>query len=973
MTTKNAAGGPGRPGWRAALFVLLCAVGLLPLGAPAASAAAPLPAVAPDIGNSPALANLSACLAEKKQGDLVLLMDTSGSLGTEVSGDQATDPNGVRVDAAQVLLDRLAASQARSGASIDVALVGFSSDYTMVKDFTALTPDQLPSLSESVAQFRDLDKGFETDFWTALTSLSATMAQRAADRSACQFFIWFTDGEFTLGARDGVSADDPRTPPATDSKQIPGYEGVRLSDDAAIAPILEAAKGDLCRQGGVADALRLAGITTIAIGLGGNPGATGSPDFGLLQRISENQSGDCGAQPARGLFVAADSLSSLFLAFDAIGDPTGSVTPLDSKPICPPQAPPDCGYTVQLDDVLSTVHVAAAVVDSSGAFVPSNDLLVELTGPGGPPPLQIPGGTTTVTSGAVGPVTVQYRWYPQGPLTIDLARPPGTSWAGNWTLKFIDTTGQHSDAVSNIQLVLSSDLMTVPQIASGPWRADGVSPQVVAQVERLDGTPDNLDTPELRQALTVTAALIPTDSTTAAVTQTVDANSGFTFALPADLSPGAYLVQTSLVVTVAGRQLAPVTRQTSVTVVPPPGSPFLDPAIQLLDFGLITGTATSGAQPVVVAAPDDADGCVWITNGELQRHPESIQSVVIGTAANSAATCQRISAGQTVEVPVTLTPGAEGNDELDGTVTVFLAPADDVTRVSQSSVNYTAMTIRTAQGGVKVGVFLVVMLLGLLIPLLTLWLLRRLSARFPAEVALSAIALNARIGPSGLLDPTGSALVLPVGGWQAVGAPTEGRRVLHPAGVALRARAGWRLSQPGYAEVVEDAVGAGGSPPHFDPKSGRPRAPLSVQGSWIVLTHRAGAVSAAADIPARVLLVVSSQADDGLRAQILGAAVRDAARLMAGARRAAAAAAGGGPQSGVGVPVPVGAPAGAGNPFAESAVEHGWPSGRPGAPAVTERPNPFGSPPAGGQFQGPHNTYSGESTGGTDDPWGRSR
>ena len=95
-----------------------------------AGVAAAFPAVAPDIGSSPALANLSACLAKKKQGDLVLLMDTSGSLGTEVSGDQATDPTGVRVDAAQVLLDRLAASQARSGASIDVALVGFSSDYT---------------------------------------------------------------------------------------------------------------------------------------------------------------------------------------------------------------------------------------------------------------------------------------------------------------------------------------------------------------------------------------------------------------------------------------------------------------------------------------------------------------------------------------------------------------------------------------------------------------------------------------------------------------------------------------------------------------------------------------------------------------------------------------------------------------------------------------------------------------------------
>ena len=779
---------------------------------------------------------------------------------------------------------------------------------------------------------------------------------------------------------DGVSADDPRTPPETDSKQIPGYEGVRLSNDTVVAPILEAAKNDLCRPGGVADALRLAGVTTIAIGLGGSPGAAGAPDFSLIQRISENPSADCGTQPARGLFVAADSLSSLFLAFDALGDPSGSVTPLESKPICPPQAPPDCGYTVTLDDVLSAVHVAATVVDQSGSFVPSNDLMVELTGPGGPPPLQIPGGTTTTTSGAVGPIAVQYRWYSRGPLTIDLTRPPGASWAGDWTLKFIDTTGQHSDAVSNIQLILSSDLMTVPQVAAGPWRADGVSPSVVAQVERLDGTPDNLDTAALRQALAVTASLTPEGSTTAVWTQTVDPNTAFTVTLPADISPGPYVLQTSLVVTVAGRQLTPVARQATVTIVPPLGSPFLDPAAQTIDFGLITGTATSAPQPVAVTAPDDADGCVWITTGELGRHPESIQSVVIGAPASSAETCQRVPAGQTVQVPITLTPGTEGNDELDGTADVFLAPADDISRVSQTSVDYTAMTVRTAQTSVKVGVFIVVMLLGLLIPLLALWFLRRLGARFPSEAALSAIVLNVRIGPGGVVDPAGAALVLPATGWQAVGAPVDGRRMLQPAGVQLRTHAGWQLSQPGYAEVVDDAVGATSGPPHFDPKTGRPRAPLGVQGIWIVTAQRADALSPAPDIPARLLLVVSSQADDALRSQLLAAATRDAATLMAAARRTAAAGPAPQPGSGAGIPVPVGAPTGPANPFAASAGDGGWQAAQGGQPGGAGRPNPFGSPSVGAQFPGPADPLGrrpdpsgGDSTGASDDPWGRSR
>src|ERR1700712_3359723 len=59
-------------------------------------------AQAPALGESPVLADLSACLADRKVGDLVLLVDTSGSLG----GDTGTDPTAVRVAAAQALLGR---------------------------------------------------------------------------------------------------------------------------------------------------------------------------------------------------------------------------------------------------------------------------------------------------------------------------------------------------------------------------------------------------------------------------------------------------------------------------------------------------------------------------------------------------------------------------------------------------------------------------------------------------------------------------------------------------------------------------------------------------------------------------------------------------------------------------------------------------------------------------------------------------
>jgi len=263
------------------------------------------------------------------------------------------------------------------------------------------------------------------------------------------------------------------------------------------------------------------------------------------------------------------------------------------------------------------------------------------------------------------------------------------------------------------------------------------------------------------------------------------------------------------------------------------------------------------------------------------------------------------------------------------------------------------------------------MLLGLLIPLLALWLLRRLGARFPSDAALSAIALNVQVGPAGLVGPGGSALDPPTSGWQAVGAPSDGRRMLQVAGTALRARAGWQLSQPGYAEVVDDAVGASGSPPHFHARSGRPRLPLAVQGTWVVLARLAEALSPAPDIPARLVLVVSSQADDTLRAQLLGAASRDAVALMTAARSAAAAAAPGNQQGpgAAAVPAVVGAAGGA-SPFAEPGAAGGW--GGPGGPAgaAAARPNPFG-PSAGGPPSASGPPSGGPPSGGPADPFGR--
>jgi hypothetical protein len=168
-----------------------------------------------------------------------------------------------------------------------------------------------------------------------------------------------------------------------------------------------------------------------------------------------------------------------------------------------------------------------------------------------------------------------------------------------------------------------------------------------------------------------------------------------------------------------------------------------------------------------------------------------------------------------------------------------------------------------------------------------IWFARRLGARFPSgdKVALQSVVLEVKIGSGGLAGSAGGAVGLPKSGWAAVPDPGPGRRSLLLSGVSLSAHAGWRFTEPGYALVNDggNSVGACSVPPHSD-SQGRPRLPLSVQGTWTVLAPRGPAISSLTELSARLLLVVDTAADDEIRGQLLAAAEREAPTLFDAAR-----------------------------------------------------------------------------------------
>jgi hypothetical protein len=908
------------------LAMTLAAAGLVIASAALAGASAASEG-APEIAKSPVLQNLAACVDEKKTGDLVVLIDTSGSLSGTGSNEPPTDPTDVRVAGAQALLGGLARSFDQVKADVDVTVAGFDDDVTTAVGFTPLNRAALPDLDGQLAAFADRDRGAETDYWTALTWLNRTLQDKAAQRpggpgSTCQFAIWFTDGEFTIWPRDGSS--QPELDPLTSqTKDIPGFEETPLTDAGTAERAKAAAMEELCRPGGIADQMRASDITLIGVGLGG----TDADRFSFMRNYVENPDGSCGAEPGRGVFVPADSVGDLFLGLAAIGELDRAPAREGPNPVCQVQLCPEGTYSFKLDNTISAVHLDAVVDDGSRALIRAG-IQVTVTPPSGSP-IVIDGNGPDTGTAASELASASFEWFTGGPLSVDLLRSGGQDWTGDWKVTFVDTTGEHPNAVSNIAVTLTSDFAIKPiPVDPESWRV-GQSVAIRFQPQTLDGAPIQLT--ELPAGFTATAEVTLPGPDHQVLQLPVSLTDPVTFDIPAGGAAGLAIVVVKVDGQVAGQALGAVTRQVTVPVQPPFDAPTVAPPDQVVDFGETQGAQARSAL-LTVQGPEQGDGCVTVTAGPVQG-PRDVSAQI---ATPNGADCFPVPQGQLVAVPLTLTPSTEGNGRLTGDITVALAPSADPQRASDQAVAFRLDMKRLPNPEAKIAVLIAALLIGLLIPLLVMWLVRRMSARFPpAEAAtLQSVALDVQIGDR-LTLPDGGPLAAPADGWSAVLPPGPGRRTLMLSGAPLRARAGWRLSEPGYAEVDDrtgaDSVGAGDALPPHDGK-GHPRLPLAVQGTWLVLAPRQLAVSPIDVVQARLVLVVDTAADQAKRAELAGRAGAEAPEAFAEARRRARDA------SGAPEPPPPPTPVPAGG---------GW------GPPPSAPPGPSGSQPTPGWGAGP--------------------
>jgi hypothetical protein len=814
---------------------------------------APLAAAA----GSPGAQRFGACLASQKSGDVLLLFDESSSL-------QSTDPAAARVAAARNVLQTLGKYADRVSAKVDVAVAGFSDSFFRERDWAQLTGSSVDAISDSLGTITSKNQGIDTDYWLALDGARQELASHrggASGAARCQAIAWFSDGTIDYTAR-------PVSKPYADGVPLDAPNGVGDTKQKAIQSI--------CRPGGLADQVRSSNIIMLGIGLGANqtPG-----DFDVMSAIATGkglQGMKCGdiTNPVPGDFFPVSNIDDMLFAFDSL-NPDPGVN--EKGPVCQKQVCPEARHNFVLDRSIKEVNILG-----SGGM------------PGVEPYLISPSGQTVELPKKDGKVdvnvdgtSVSYQWQSDSAQTISLKNPDIPQWVGQWAIVYVDSTGQHPDAVSRVNIHITTDifpaLVDADEVA---WRSGQV-------VEGLTfGLVDGQGKPVVPGALAGTAVMsasVVPDGGAPIPLLTSVGKDDIGKPVSADLTklnPGNGTLRMSLVITTAaatdphgtpipGTELSPQQVDKPIQILPKLGLPTLG---QRIDFG-----NTQGTKGAVTNLNVTGPGCAWIADADpltVSAAPEGIGAPRISSSANSPQNCVKLQAGQQGQLPVTLRTEHNGHGGLNGTVGVHVSALDHPDDSQTAQVPFTASLIKPLNTTNFVLVLIAALLLGPGIPLALLYLSKWWVSKIPDNPLLAEripVGVN-----NGIVERDGERfalaeqdLVQPVAGMTA-----GGTRELSVQGVNLSVVLG--RSPFGAGHVVADAggrVSVAAKLPGSDSTGLRAVLPLAVHNNWLVLHDPAGPENRA-----EVLIMVSGTADTAARERIYDEVADHLPELLEGLR-----------------------------------------------------------------------------------------
>lgn len=867
-----------------------------------------------------------ACVAAQKAGDLLLLFDESGSL-------KESDPGGARVDAARYLLRTLGNFADRVDAKLEVASAGFSDTYSPEHDWAPLTAATADSAAEQLNSFKDKNTGLDTDYWMALDGARQALGARSAGANGpqrCQAVAWFSDGKIDFTPRQVAK---------------PYAEGVNLETQAGVEEARQRSIEQICRPGGLADQVRSSEIVMLGIGLG----AKESPaDFDVMSAISTGTGLNgmkCGniTDPVPGDFYPVANIDDMLFAFDSLNPDPGINT---QGPVCQVQVCEEARHNFVLDRSIKSVTILG-----SGGF------------PGVVPYLVSPSGAQVELPKKDGKVDVEiagtpvsYEWQSDTAQSIALTNKGGGDWAGQWAITYVDPNGEHPDAVSKVNIHITTDIF--PALSG----SDGLEWHSGATLEDLkfglvDGKKKPVDPVSLAGTAEMTVQLVP-DGKEPIPLMEAAAKEDIGKPVTADLSkvdPGHATLKMSLVITTApamdpagvqiapGTKLSPQTQDLPVQILPKEGLPTPG---ERIDFGTVQATKGATAE-LAITGP----GCAWIEDGATvtsTASPEGIGNVTVSSSSNSADNCLKVDEGQISQLQVTLRTEHDGHGGLNGTVPLHVASVENPDDGQVVEVPVAASLIKPLNTTNFVIVLIAALLLGPGIPLGLLYLSKRWVTKIP-NIPLLAERIRVEVNQDMTLrdgEPFAMAdsdLIQPVTGL------TEGTRRLSVLGVTLNAVMG--RSPFGAGRVVVDAgnlVSVGSELPGSDDTGLHAVLPLAVHNTFVVLHDPRGPAT-----QAEVLLLVSGNTDTAAREKIFEEVARRLPELLNGLRLRAVQAGMASPYDQAHDASPFGGTVGGGgaapgyDPFGGPQA----PMGGPGVPVPAGPADPFGggapaAPPA---------------------------
>jgi hypothetical protein len=683
--------------------------------------------------------------------------------------------------------------------------------------------------------------------------------QNGGDR--CQAIAWFSDGKIDFTAR-------PASKPYADGTDLNSPDGIGETTRKATEAI--------CRPGGLADQIRSRGIVMLAVGLSGN---TEPGDFDTMSAIATSTGvgeKSCGgiSDPVPGDFYPVSNLDGMLFAFDAL-NPDPGVT--QQGPVCHLQVCQEARHDFVLDRSIKSVSILG-----SGGMPGIMPYLISPSGQ----TVQLPNKPGKVDTQIAG-TPVQYEWKSDSAQTISIRNGGGPEWAGKWAVVYVDTTGAHPDAVSKVNIHITTDIY--PALADAT-RVSWHSGQVVKGLTfgLADGQGHPLSPTDLAGTATLSAVLVPDG---AAPIPLVESAQKTDIAKPvdadlSDINPGRAVLRMSLMITTApalgrnGQQIEPGTTlspqdvEVPIQILPKMGLPT--PGTRI-DFGTLEGVKGATA-----SLPITGPGCAWISPTDAPKvvaSPDGVGAPHITSSASGPDSCLKVQAGQTANLPITLRTDHDGHGGFDGSIVIHVAALDNPNGPQEVAVPFIASLTHPLSTTNFVLVLIAALLLGPAIPLALLyaakWRVSRipptplLAERIPVEVNGDTVRRDGE--PFAMAD---SDLVHPVPGL------ARATRKLTVLGATLTATTGRSPFGSGYVRVeVDGCISIGSALPATNRGGLRAVLPLAVHNSWVVLHDADGPAGAA-----EVLLLVGGRSDNAVRQRIYDDVARRLPELLSALR-----------------------------------------------------------------------------------------